>query len=81
MSGFRLRVLQPGWGETAAFHVVRRYEPEITDREPTPWVASALGLDRYLMIRRDWKLPNSGLFGPVYRGFGGERNLQATFGP
>jgi hypothetical protein len=82
VSGFRLRVASPGWGETASFAILRRYEPQILDdRQPYPWVGSALGLDEYPIIYRDWQSPYSGAIGPLYRVVGGERNLQATYGP
>ena len=79
--GVQLRIASPGWGETASYAVLKKYRPWIIDREPTPWVASALNLDQYAIIHRDWESPQSGFFGPVYRAFGGERDLQATYGP
>lgn len=81
VGGMRLVIASPGWGETASFALLQRYQTEILDRQPTPWVASAIGLDQYALIRRDWKRPYSGIAGPFYRALGGERNLQATFGP
>ncbi len=79
--GMRLRIASPGWGEMASYAVLKKYRPWILDREPTPWVATALNLDQYPIIHRDWQSPQSGFFGPVYRALGGERDLQATYGP
>jgi hypothetical protein len=47
-----------------------------------PWLGSALGLDQYPIIYRDWEDPHSGaLAGPLYRLLGGERDLRPTYGP
>ena len=81
--GLRLRVASPGWGEVASFAVLQRLRPWIVDRRQThAWVGTALGLDAYPLIYRDWHRPVSGaILGPVYRLLGGERGQQATFGP
>jgi hypothetical protein len=78
-----LRVLSPGWGETASYVVLRRLLPWVIDCDHVhPWVGSALGLDAYPLIYRDLEPPRSGaILGPVYRLRGGERELQATYGP
>lgn len=82
LTGPRVRVLSPGWGETASFAILRRFERYIIDPDtPHPWVGSALGLDAYPIIYRDWQRPRSGFLGPVYRVLGGERDLVATYGP
>jgi len=83
VDGYRLRVATPGWGEVASFAVLERMEPFIIDCQRVhPWVGTALGLDRYPLIYRDWQGPRSGAFvGPFYRLLGGERELQATYGP
>ena len=52
--GYRLRVIAPGWGETASFYVKERFEPWILDEERTyDWVARAVGLEKYPIIYRD----------------------------
>jgi hypothetical protein len=80
--GFRLRVGTPGWGEMASYYVLKELEPWICEPRTTyPWVGSALGLDQYCLIYRDFESPRSGLIGPVVRLVGGERNLRATMGP
>jgi hypothetical protein len=81
--GRRLRVASPGWGQVASYAVLRRTRPWVIDPGCThDWVASALGLDAYPVIYRDWGPPVSGaILGPVYRLLGGERGLGATYGP
>ena len=80
--GFRLRVASPGWGETASYFVLKELKPWICDTGVThPWVGSALGLDEFCLIYRDYQNPNSGIVGPLFRVFGGERDLKATMGP
>jgi hypothetical protein len=81
--GYRVRVASPGWGEVASYAILQEFEPWIVNRcQLHPWVGSALGLDQYPMIYRDWTGPRSGaLYGPLYRLLGGEKNLQATYGP
>lgn len=81
--GYRLMVLSPGWGETASYLVLKELEPWICDRDTThTWVGSALGLDEYCLIYRDFTNPRSGgLIGPGLRLLGSERDLRATKGP
>jgi hypothetical protein len=82
VDGGRLRIASPGWGEVASFAILERYDPYINDHCSLHyWVSSALGLDQYPIIYRDWRCPNSGLFGPFYRVLGGERDIFATYGP
>ncbi len=82
--GYRLRIAEPGFGETASFAITKRFEPWMIDRgQVHAWVGSAIGLDSYPIIYRDWRWPRSaGLFtGAAFRLFGGERDLQPTYGP
>jgi hypothetical protein len=80
--GNRLRVATPGWGETASYYVLKELEPWICDKCPAAWVGSALGLDQYPLIYRDYENPRSNaVLGPLYRLSGSERNLRATYGP
>ena len=81
--GLRLRVMSPGWGETASFAILQRIRPWIIDRNNVePWVGSALGLDQYPIIYRDFQRPRSGaILGPLNRVLGGERNLTPSYGP
>ena len=80
--GYRLRVLTPGWGETASYYVLQELEEWVPRPDVThPWVGSALGLDHYPIIYRDYQNPRSGIGGGLYRVLGGERNLKATYGP
>jgi hypothetical protein len=82
--GYRLRVASPVWGETASYYVLGELEPWIMDPCRThPWVGSAIGLDQYPIIYRPFgENPRSGaIAGPVYRLFGGEKCLQASYGP
>ena len=63
VDGHRLRVLSPGFGETASFFITRRLQPWILDDEHKhDWIAARLGLDRYPMVRRELENPRSGLF-------------------
>ncbi|HZZ79382.1 MAG TPA: hypothetical protein VFE62_12740, partial [Gemmataceae bacterium] len=66
-----------------SYAVLRELTPWIADpHEPHYHVSRALGLDQYPIIYRDRMSPRSGaIAGPVYRLLGGERNLQATYGP
>jgi hypothetical protein len=81
--GTRVRVLSPGWGETASYAVLQGYAPWVIGPEQVhPWVASMLGLNGYALIYRGWCPPRSGaLVGPINRLLGGERCLAATYGP
>jgi hypothetical protein len=81
--GRRLRVGSPGWGQSASFAALRRMRPWVLDEEHThDWVALALGLNAYPIVYRAWERPFSGaIVGPAFRLLGGERNLEATYGP
>jgi hypothetical protein len=81
--GIRIRVASPGWGEVASYVILQRLRPWIIDRNaPQRRLATALGLDCYPIIYRDYQAPRSGaIYGPIYRLFGGERYLRASFGP
>jgi len=83
VDGDGFSVLGPFWGEAASFQVLRRMQPWILCPGVThPWIGSALGLDQYPIIYRDWQdLPSSALTRPLYRLLGGERDLEATHGP
>lgn len=83
IEGPRFRVGSPGWGEPASYYLLQEFEPWIIQPGCThPWVGSALGLDQYPIIYRDYTDPRSGAIrGPVRRLFGAERDLQATYGP
>lgn len=82
-SGGRLRVLSPDWGEEASFTILQRQRRWIIDTQTThDWLIYPLGLQNYPIIYRDWSFPVSGTFlGTLYRLLGGERNLEATYGP
>ena len=81
--GYRLRVASPGYGEMASYFVLQELEAWVI--QPCVrynWVGSALGLDQYPLIYRDYESPRSGaLRGPFFRLRGGERSLTPTFGP
>jgi hypothetical protein len=83
VEGPRFRIGSPGWGETASYYILKEMEPWVLQPGCThPWVGSALGLDQYPIIYRDYTAPRSGaLRGPIRRLFGGERDLQPTYGP
>jgi hypothetical protein len=81
--GLRVRIGSPGWGETASFIVLGKLRPWIVNgAQLHPWVGTALGLDDYPLIYREpGQRPYSRrLFGSVFRLFGGERDLEATYG-
>ena len=67
--GYRVRVLSPGFGETASWAVLQRYKPFIIDSDRThEWVFSYLGLEAYPIIRRDFDVnPRSGIFWSKYK--------------
>lgn len=82
VEGPRLVVISPGWGESASYFILKEYEQYADINATHPWVGSALGLDQYPIIYRDYTNPRSNaVTGPLYRLLGGERNLQATYGP
>jgi hypothetical protein len=83
VGGLRVRVGTPGWGETASFTVLQRFRPWIYNRDEVhSWVGSALGLDEYPIIYRDWgRTFSGGIVGPFNRLLGGERGLSPTYGP
>jgi hypothetical protein len=82
VTGTRVGLVEPGWGESASFRVLCAMEPWIIQPNTVhAWVGSALGLDAYPILYRDWSPPNSGaLTGPFFRLLGGERDLQPTYG-
>lgn len=52
--GYRLRVLSPGWGDTASYFILLEFMPWIIEPEQThDWLASALGLDQYPIAYRE----------------------------
>ena len=61
--GYRLRILSPGFGETASWAVTRRFGPFILNTNEThEWVYSYLGLQDYPIRRREFdRNPRSGL--------------------
>ena len=81
--GYRLRIAEPGWGQTASFVIAKRFRPWIIYKDEVHgWVGSAIGLDEYPILYRDWSPPLSGaIIGPFFRLLGGERNLTPTYGP
>jgi hypothetical protein len=81
--GYRLRVGSPGWGQTASYYVLLELEPWVLQPGCThPWVGSALGLDQYPLIYRDYQNPRSGTFaGPINRLLGRDRNIFPSYGP
>lgn len=83
VQGPRLRVLSPGWGESASYFILQEFEPWVIQPGCSHyWVSSALGLDQYPIIYRGYTSPRSGaLLGPVRRLLGGERDVVATYGP
>jgi len=83
VEGPRLIIASPGWGELASWYILQEYERYILNRGCTvPWVGSALGLDQYPIIYRDYERPYTGAVGgPLYRLLGGERDLRPTYGP
>ena len=59
--GYRLRVISPSWGETASYYIARRFKPWIIGCSAKhDWVATALGLDAYPIIHREFENPLSG---------------------
>jgi hypothetical protein len=62
--GYRLRILSPGFGQTASWVVTQRFRPFIVNTDEThEWVYSYLGLQDYPIIRRDFdRNPRSGYF-------------------
>jgi hypothetical protein len=82
-TGYRLRVASPGWGQTASYAITERMMPSIINpNEIHYWVGSALGLDDYPIIYRDFTPPRSGaIIGPINRLLGGERGVVPTYGP
>jgi hypothetical protein len=81
--GFRRLVAITAWGETASFDLLRSFRRWIVDKNATePWVASAIGLDQYPIIYRNWGNPHSNvLAGPVFRALGGEAQVHSSYGP
>jgi hypothetical protein len=50
----RLRIASPGWGEPASYLIARELLPWVIDPGQThDWVAEALGLGAYPIVRRD----------------------------
>ena len=81
MGGLPLTVFVPGWGEVASYAVLLRMRRWILDDTPQFWLVSSLSLDQYPIIYRGTERPRSGaILGPIYRLFGSERCLRATYG-
>ncbi|MGH2549626.1 MAG: hypothetical protein ACRDHN_09560 [Thermomicrobiales bacterium] len=82
IEGPKLRVASPGWGESASFYVLQEMQPWIRSKCPEWDLTYALGLEQYPLIYREWRNPfSNAAIGTVNRIVGGERNLQATYGP
>jgi hypothetical protein len=83
LPGLRVRILSLGWGETASFAVLRRMSPYLVEGERVhPWVGSALGLDCYPIIYRNFEEPRSGAIrGPINRALGREGDVRPSYGP
>jgi hypothetical protein len=70
--GYRVRVLSPGWGETAGFYIARRMEPWIIDPcRRHDWLLTALGVDCDPLIRRHLAKPRTGAVWSAVRAVGG----------
>jgi hypothetical protein len=80
--GSRVRVASPYWGETASWIVLRTFRPWIADPEQThDWVASALGLDDYPIIYRNFENPRSTRFrGAISTSLGRGRDVTQSYG-
>jgi hypothetical protein len=61
--GYRLRILSPGFGDTASWVVTQRFRPFIINTDEThEWVYSYLGLQEYPIQRRDFdRNPRTGM--------------------
>jgi hypothetical protein len=81
VAGHRRSLGDIGWGDSASFRVLCRMEPWVIHPFTVhAWVGSALGLDRYPILYRDWSNAPSGVIaGPLYRLLGSE-SLQPTYG-
>lgn len=65
--GPRLRIGQPGWGESASYFITLTYRPfMIGDTQTHDWLLAPLGLDGYCVVRRD--LENNPTGGLLLRG-------------
>ncbi len=54
-------VFTPGWGDAASPALLERFRPWVLDRRAVyPWVGTAVGLDRYPIVYRDWPCPAAG---------------------
>jgi hypothetical protein len=54
VQGPRLRIGQPGWGQSASYFVALTYRPFIIDDQTThDWLLDALALRNYPIVRRD----------------------------
>jgi hypothetical protein len=51
--GYRLRMLSPGWGDTASYFILLELRPWVLDEMRHAWISSALGLDRYPISYRE----------------------------
>jgi hypothetical protein len=82
VEGPKLRIASPGWGESASYFILEEMERWILSKQSETHISSALGLDEYPIIYRDFQNPRSNaVFGPVRRALGSERDLKATYGP
>jgi len=80
--GYRLRVASPGWGEMASWYVLQEYRPWLPERGVAHRGWHRPGLERYPLYYRELESPRSGgARGVVFRLFGGERDLAASYGP
>jgi hypothetical protein len=80
--GHHYCVFEPGWGEAASYRMLCRMRPWIMETGTIhAWVGSALGLDCYPIVYRDWSPPHSGpIAGPVFRLLGGEMAMNPSYG-
>ncbi len=61
VSGYRVRVLSPWFGDTASWAILQRFRPHILDTGQThEWVFAYLQLGCYPLTRRDFEDPRNG---------------------
>lgn len=81
--GVQPHVFIPAWGETASFVVLQHYRRWIVDHHEHYWISSALGMDAYPIIYREYRNPRTGdIIGVPARLFGwNEERNRPTYGP
>ena len=68
VGGTKVHVTSPNYGETASYYVLQRMRRWVINPDcKHEWLVSALGLNCYPIIHREWENPRTGMFWTAFR--------------